>query len=75
MIKKVVLITGASGLIGSHLSKLLDESNFEVIHLVRKKNLSSKYQQFTWSLEDNYIDIEALKKNRCNCSFGRCWNR
>jgi len=62
MEKKVVLITGASGLIGNHLSKLLDDNNFEVIHLVRKKNLNSKFQQFVWNTDNSFIEEEALKK-------------
>lgn len=63
MNKKVVLITGASGLIGNHLSKLLDENNFEVIHLVRKKVSASKYQQFIWNVNDDFIEEEALLKS------------
>jgi uncharacterized protein (TIGR01777 family) len=62
MNKKVVLITGASGLIGNHLSKLLDDNNFEVIHLVRKKVSGSKYQQFIWNVNEDFIEEEALVK-------------
>ena len=62
MNKKVVLITGASGLIGNYLSKLLDDNNFEVIHLVRKKVSDSKYQQFVWNVNEDFIEEEALMK-------------
>jgi uncharacterized protein (TIGR01777 family) len=65
MKKKVVLITGASGLIGKHISNLLFENNFEVIHLVRKKNSTSKFEQFIWNVKENFIEIEALKKADC----------
>ena len=62
MNKKVVLITGASGLIGNYLSKLLDDNNFEVIHLVRKKVSDSKYQQFVWNVNEDFMEEEALMK-------------
>ncbi len=62
MNKKVVLITGASGLIGNYLSKLLDDNNFEVIHLVRKKVSDSKFQQFVWNVNEDFIEEEALMK-------------
>jgi uncharacterized protein (TIGR01777 family) len=40
----------------------LDDNNFEVIHLVRKKVSDSKYQQFVWNVNEDFIEEEALMK-------------
>lgn len=55
-----ILITGASGLIGTRLTELLQKENPEVAHLVRsvKKSL---VQTFLWNPEANRIDPQALK--------------
>lgn len=55
-----VLITGASGLIGSELSLSLSQKGFEVIHLSRRKS-QSKYQTFLWDLKNSIIDKGALE--------------
>jgi uncharacterized protein len=54
-----VLITGASGLIGTRLTQLLTSSGYTVAHLSRSK--SSKTQTFTWDVEKQLIEKDALK--------------
>lgn len=51
-----ILITGASGLIGKELSKVLVENGYEVIHLLRKKPESYLYRYHLWSPEKNELD-------------------
>ncbi len=57
---KRVLITGASGLIGSTLSKFLSKNTFEVVKLSRSKKKDSK-NNFTWDIESGFIEKEALE--------------
>ena len=61
----VVLISGGTGLIGSHLTNHLIEKDFDVIILSRNKNLSSdnpKISYSHWSVKDKIIDAEVVKK-------------
>lgn len=57
-----VLIAGGSGLIGSRLSALLTQKNYEVIHLSRSKRSSSKYPIYIWDVKQQTIDAEAIHK-------------
>lgn len=60
----VVLISGGTGLIGSHLTNHLLERGFEVVILSRR-NLSSdnpKISYSHWSVKDKIIDAEIVKK-------------
>jgi uncharacterized protein len=54
-----VLITGASGLIGTRLTQLLTSSGYAVAHLSRSK--SSKMQTYTWDVEKQMIEKDALR--------------
>lgn len=56
-----ILITGANGLIGKNLSKLLIQEGFKVVHLVRKKNERSTIQQFLWNPSANEIDENCFQ--------------
>ncbi len=61
----VVLISGGTGLIGSHLTAHLAERGFDVIILTRKKNKSSENPKISysyWSVKDKVIDAEVVKK-------------
>ena len=48
MKKMTVLVTGASGFIGSHLLPFLLKNNFQVIALTRQKNKASYDSDLTW---------------------------
>lgn len=54
---ETILITGASGLIGRHLSVLLRKKDYRVITLSRHPKGSN---EFRWDLKNSYIDPEAL---------------
>ncbi|HSN09125.1 MAG TPA: TIGR01777 family oxidoreductase [Hanamia sp.] len=61
----VVLISGGTGLIGSHLTNHLIERDFDVIILSRNKNASSENPKISysyWSVKDKVIDAGVVKK-------------
>src|SRR5687768_17555802 len=55
-----ILITGASGLIGTRLTELLMQHGHEVSHLGRKKK-EGKIPSFAWNVDDGILDEQALK--------------
>jgi uncharacterized protein (TIGR01777 family) len=59
---KTVLITGASGLIGSHLTKLLKKKDYRVIHLSRSASENLADRTFVWDVEKRTIDDEAVRQ-------------
>jgi len=58
---KKILITGASGLIGTRLTELLLQKGYQVSHLGRSKK-SGKVKSFVWNIEKGEVDSEALKE-------------
>jgi uncharacterized protein len=56
---ETVLITGATGLVGRHLSALLKEKGYRVLTLVRNPEGEGS---FCWDPENAYIDAEALNQ-------------
>lgn len=59
-----VLITGATGLVGSHLAKLFKENNIEVKYLTTSKSKIEKlpgYLGFYWNPAEGKIDKESLR--------------
>ncbi|MFN6038486.1 MAG: NAD-dependent epimerase/dehydratase family protein, partial [Bacteroidota bacterium] len=56
-----ILITGGSGLIGSHLSKALKEKGYEVVILGRKENLKSEIPIYKWDITSCFIDERAFE--------------
>ncbi len=55
-----ILITGASGLVGTRLTQLLLERGHTVSHLGRSKK-SGSIKSFVWDVKAGTIDPEALK--------------
>lgn len=60
MTGKSVLITGGSGLIGSHLTTLLLKRNFTVRHLNRKHGNDPDVNTYVWDIEKMEIDEECI---------------
>ncbi len=58
---KNILITGGSGLIGSHLSQLLDNNGFNIKILSRHPEKIHSFPAFLWNPAKNFIDPAALK--------------
>jgi uncharacterized protein (TIGR01777 family) len=59
MIHKI-LITGATGLVGSRLTELLLEKGHHVSHLGRSKK-SGSVPSFVWDVENKQLDLQALR--------------
>jgi uncharacterized protein (TIGR01777 family) len=57
--EKKILITGASGLVGTRLTELLVDQGYEVCHLGRSKK-SGKIKSFVWNIETGAFDKSAL---------------
>lgn len=59
---KRVVISGGTGMIGSHLSKLLDGEGFEVVHLTRKVREGGQYRSYMWDPRQGYCDPDAFRE-------------
>lgn len=57
---KNILITGASGLIGSKLTEILVDKGFTVSHLSRQEDFTGKIKKFGWNPEKGTIDLQCL---------------
>lgn len=59
-----VLITGGTGLIGDHLSKMLADKGYEVVTISRKLRSSThpRISYALWDVEKNLIDANAFSK-------------
>ena len=60
-----ILITGGTGLIGKHLSKLLRAKGYEIAILSRSN--SDTPNSYFWNIEKNHID-EVLR-NQQGCEY------
>jgi uncharacterized protein (TIGR01777 family) len=56
---KKVMITGASGLIGTRLTEMLRQKGYQVSHLSREKKNGS-VKTFAWNIGQHYIEPGAL---------------
>jgi len=56
-----ILITGGTGLIGSHLIPVLKKSGYEVVLLSREEQMHLGCKAFKWDLNKNYIDENAFE--------------
>lgn len=57
-----ILIAGGTGLVGNHLSRMLKEKNYTVLHLSRKKNLNATFPAFRWDVTNGFIEEEAIER-------------
>ncbi|MFO7370319.1 MAG: TIGR01777 family oxidoreductase [Bacteroidales bacterium] len=55
-----ILITGGTGLIGKHLTKMLIDNGYSVALLGRKINKTGDLQTWFWDIENNTVDAGAL---------------
>lgn len=60
MIRKI-LITGGTGLLGSAISKELEEQNFEIAYLSRSKGQFRGHQKFQWDIQSGKLEKEAIR--------------
>jgi uncharacterized protein len=58
---KKILIAGGTGLIGSHLSRLLKNNGYEVAHLSRHANPTAEFPTFAWQPETGVFDKKAFE--------------
>jgi len=54
-----ILITGGSGLIGTHLTKMLLDMGCQVAHMSRSKK-SGQVPSFVWDVEEGTMDVASL---------------
>ena len=57
-----VIITGGTGLVGRHLCKKLQEKGYDVAILSRKTKKEAEILTYTWDLDKNEIEKEAIDK-------------
>lgn len=62
---KNVLITGGTGLIGTHLIKKLKEKGYNVSLLSRKSSIIDKVLVYKWDPDNNLLDPKALETADC----------
>ncbi len=60
MKKTKVLITGGTGLVGTYLTQLLLEKNYDVVHLTRRNLLKSIVPTAQWNYKTSEIDANEV---------------
>lgn len=55
-----ILITGGTGVVGTHLSKILLEKGYSVTHLSRNPTTTKSIKAYAWDPEKKLIEEEAL---------------
>ncbi len=58
---KKVLITGGSGTVGEHLSKLLLKKGYRVANLSRSSKIDAHVETFVWDIDKGLIDENCIK--------------
>lgn len=60
--KKKILITGGTGLVGTILTDFLLEKGYQVVFLSRTEGITKKgIQKYKWNLNEKYIDEKAFE--------------
>lgn len=59
---KSILITGGTGLIGLHLSRLLTSKGYNVFHLSRKGNREAEFPAYKWDIKNQFIEEGIIDK-------------
>lgn len=59
---KTILITGGSGMIGTRLTEMLKEKEYNVIWLSRERYIKAETPRYRWDYTKGEIDTEALDK-------------
>ncbi|TAF96115.1 MAG: TIGR01777 family protein [Cytophagia bacterium] len=59
--KKTVLITGGTGMVGRRLTEMLLEKNYEVAYLSRRKENIPNVTVYRWDIDKGYIEAQALE--------------
>ena len=58
--QEAVLITGGTGLVGTHLTNFLLNKGYAVRHISRRVSENDIIPGFRWNLDENYWDINAI---------------
>ncbi|TAH23911.1 MAG: TIGR01777 family protein [Cytophagales bacterium] len=61
--KKNILITGGSGTVGQALTKILQNSGYQVSHLSRSRKKNSSIKNYYWNIDQFEIEAEAILDN------------
>lgn len=59
---KNILITGGTGLVGTHLTVLLRKKGYNISYLSRRKQTLSTIQVYEWDIAKGLIEAEAIAK-------------
>jgi len=62
---KKILITGGSGLIGTHLARRLQEKGYQIALLSRSPNPDHSFPVYTWNPDQGMLDEQALDHADC----------
>jgi uncharacterized protein (TIGR01777 family) len=58
---KNILITGGTGLVGSHLTPLLIQQGYQVSYLSRNAEPINNVKIYQWNVEEGYMDTKAIE--------------
>ncbi len=60
--KKKILITGGTGLVGTYLTDLLVAKGYEIVFLSRQEGITKKgIRKYKWNIHEKYIDKKAFE--------------
>ena len=55
-----VVISGATGLVGTHLVRMLEEHNYDVVYLTRHRRAGDMVKSYLWDPAESYADSDAF---------------